>query len=326
MLTACSKNRRIIIWAPPFDEKDGGAIVLHKLCDTINDIGGQAYIWPSQIPALSLDRPLTSLWRAMLYVLRRMCSLFPALGELRFLRSSPLSRLFTYRFVQHEEFNTPIASYRELFGAIVVYPEIVSGNPLGVKRVVRWLLHKPRFHTGKKEYGPDDLFFYFQKAFDDPSLNKDPENLLRIVWVRDDIYRQWNFSKRTGNCFLIKKGEARPIKHDLADGIVIDDLSHEECAQAFNQCKYFISYDLYSMYSIYAALCGCISVVVPEDGMTKTDWRPEPQRRYGIAYGEDDLESARETRDLLIRDFEKSKKQNIETVRKFIQKTQTRFV
>ncbi|MBU2677657.1 MAG: hypothetical protein KJP16_11275 [Gammaproteobacteria bacterium] len=318
-------NRRYIIWAPPFDEKDGGAIVLHKLCDAINEVGGQAFIWPSQKPGLSLDRPLASLWRAALYILRRVCGFFPALGRLRFLRSSPLSRLFTYKFVQHEEFNTPIATYKKLHGAIVVYPEIVSGNPLGVKRVVRWLLHKPGFHTGKKEYGRDDLFFYFQKSFDDPRWNKSPENILRIVWVRDDIYRQWNYSKRAGKCFLIKKGEERPIKHDLADGIIIDDLSHEECAQAFNQCEYFISYDLYSMYSVYAAICGCISVVVPDDGMTKTDWRPEPHRRYGIAYGENDIESASTTRELLIREFEKGKKQNIETVRKFMQKTQMRF-
>jgi hypothetical protein len=33
------------------------------------------------------------------------------------------------------------------------FKEQVFGNPLNAKNIVRWMLHTPGFHTGKKYYG-----------------------------------------------------------------------------------------------------------------------------------------------------------------------------
>jgi hypothetical protein len=221
--------------------------------------------------------------------------------------------------------HTPEARYRDLYGAIVIYPEVVSGNPLGSKRVVRWLLHRPGFHSGKIDYGEDDLFFYYQSAFNDPKYNKDSDNVLRTVWVRNDIYTQKNHSSRSKTCYTLRKSKERDILHDLTDWVLIDGLSHEEISKIFNECKYFISYDLYTMYSVYAAMCGCISIVVPIDGLSKEAWIPEPERRYGIAYGEDDIEFAIRTRNLLLEQLDRQEATNLETVKLFIEKTNKRY-
>ena len=64
----------------------------------------------------------------------------------------------------------------------------------------------------------------------------------------------------------------------------------------FKRVERFISYDPHTAYSVFAALCGCDSIVVPIDGITKDQWQPDQKSQYGIAYGFDDLDSARQTR------------------------------
>ena len=81
-----------------------------------------------------------------------------------------------------------------------------------------------------------------------------------------------------------------------------------------------ISYDMYTMYSGYAAICGCISVVVPEKDLSKEEWRPEEERRNGIAYGFDDLEHAKETSSKVLPLFQKREQESKESVRSFIVK------
>ena len=68
----------------------------------------------------------------------------------------------------------------------------------------------------------------------------------------------------------------------------------------------FISYDPQTFLSIMAALCGCISVVYPLDGLTKQEWihttaaskyvkNKGLDNLYGIAYGLEDVQYATDT-------------------------------
>ena len=68
----------------------------------------------------------------------------------------------------------------------------------------------------------------------------------------------------------------------------------------------FISYDPCTFLSIMASLCGCISVVYPWDGLTKQEWLNTTavaeyikskglDNLYGIAYGLEDVQYAKDT-------------------------------
>jgi hypothetical protein len=45
--------------------------------------------------------------------------------------------------------------------------------------------------------------------------------------------------------------------------------THTELLEIFNQYETFVSYDTLTFINIMAALCGCISIVVPMPNMSK---------------------------------------------------------
>lgn len=96
---------------------------------------------------------------------------------------------------------------------------------------------------------------------------------------------------------MMRKGKGRKIVHDLSDSVQIDGLSHYETARIFRKSKYFFSYDELTLYSQYASLCDCISVVIPDKFNCREEWvEKHPISKYGIAYGLDDIEHAIQTR------------------------------
>ena len=291
-------TRAFIVFADSFDENNGGVIALHRLCDLLNREGERALLWPARRLPWDDARRGASAWAALRFGTRQLRKPY---------RTWP-------------GFQTPLARAEDLPGAIVVYPEIVVGNPLAGERVVRWLLHKPGFHKGKIGFGPTDRFFFYQHAFNDPALNPETDNLLKTVFLRDDVYRRTNFGARRGSCYILRKGKGRPIVHDLHDSVCVDKLSHAEMAVVFNRVATCVSYDLYTMYSHFAALCGCDSIVVPEDGVSKEAWYPDPDDRLGLAYGFDDVEAARASAPRLLAHLKAQETTANTTVRNFVAK------
>jgi len=295
--------RPFIIFADSFNENIGGLVAAHRLCHLLNESGATAFMWPHRKPLFDPRSPVAS--GRLLYRWYRHAMQWP--------------------YVTPKGSRAPVATVARLRDAIVVYPEIVNGNPLRSRRVVRWLLHKPGFHTGSFEYGPDDRFFFYQQAFNDPAINPEADNQLRVTWIRDDIYRQTNFGPRQGTCYILRKGKGRPLVHDLADSILVDEMSHTEMAAVFNRVTACISYDSYTMYSQFAALCGCDSIVVPEAGVSKEQWYPDPQDRLGVAYGFDDVETARQSRPKLLPYLKAQERETNRTVMDFVRKCERYF-
>jgi hypothetical protein len=76
------------------------------------------------------------------------------------------------------------------------------------------------------------------------------------------------------------------------DSINIENLSMEEIANVFNQCKYFYSYDPNTAYIIYAAVCGCIPIIHEIEGVTEKEYFESRMYHFnneiynrGIVYG-----------------------------------------
>ena len=145
---------------------------------------------------------------------------------------------------------------------IVIYPEIVKGNPLNAKYVVRWILLELGIEMPKIHYlnwNKSDIVYHWE-----PNSAKTNQQL--AVPFLDEQFKNFNNSKRTKTCFLIKKG---PLIHDNIkyfhppDAIKIDNMDLNDIVKIFNESHTFYCYDPNSFYLISATVCGCISVIYP---------------------------------------------------------------
>ena len=300
----------IVVNTSPFDETSGGSIVLHYLVDRLRNIGIDAYVYPT----LYLDE------------YPKWPRLAPKTRLTIFLRNFVRRRMMIKRFRTHPSMNTPIAPKRILRDSIAVYPETISGNPLNANHVVRWLLHKPGFFKKDVFFGSDELTYFYQQAFRDGHEWVDPDNLLRVRWVRDDIYFDKGLTERKGACRLIRKGTITgSTAPEDDDAIIVDAMSHEEKAEIFNHCKFFYCHDPYTMYCYYAALCGCTPIVVPQPNLSREDWRSTYPFKHGIAYGIEEAQWASDTRDELLKEFAAQKKLEDEILKNFVKKLDAKF-
>jgi hypothetical protein len=171
--------------------------------------------------------------------------------------------------------------------AIVVYPEIVFGNPFNAPNVVRWLLFYNRYKDQPNAYGASDLFIAYREIFNDTDLNPSSK-IVKFAFFDSRLYRQYNFGVRKGNCYILRKGKNRADLPSHFDGPVFNnDMSQEELVKIFNERKYCYSYDTQTYYTTLAAVCGCIPIVVMEEGKTVHDYRaPTDTPHYGVAYGD----------------------------------------
>ncbi len=306
-------ERPIVVYANAFSETRGGPIVLHRLVDRLNHMGEDAYVYPKAMQHQYPPFPkfeIRTRWKTW-----RRNKMAPVRAQGNF-RVNP-------------DFVTPIADKKILREAIVVYSETVDGNPLRSKRVVRWLLHKPGFFRPEIRFGSNELTYFYNPGFAEGVAGIDQENHLRVTWLRSDVYFDRNLSNRSGTCRLIRKGRHTGLSEvpEDDDAILVDDLTHEEKAEVFNKTKVLYSHDPFTQYLTYAAMCGCIPVVVPQpDKALHSEFTNRPaSNRWGIAYGEEEIGWALETRGMLFEQLSKEQESEDEMLEAFVERLRKRF-
>lgn len=299
-MSGSASGLRYIVNAPSFDPDSGGTIFMHELVHALNELGETAYLWP-------MARIFKRGW------IMRCVDWF---------QPQP------YRV--NPELNTPLATKHDLKAdnAVVIYPEIVLGNPLKVRHVVRWLLYKPGDQHPYR-FTENEMFFrVFEKA-DLPELTGGAPDL--FLYKVNRSYRNAHRPDRNGVCYTVRKGHRKPRIAETEDpeAIDIDGMSHEEINDVFNRCEVFYSYDEATMYSQFAVICGCLSVVIPGEHKNRKDWMRENELgRYGIAYGLDpeELAHARATQEQLVEFLKQKEQAGLETVKRFARLTKERFL
>lgn len=304
-------NRPIVVYANAFDETRGGPIVLHRLVDRLNRMGEDAYVYP----------------RAKQHGYSHHCGVNLRTKIQTWYRNKRAHYRAKKNFRLNSDFETPIADRKTIREAIIVYPETVDGNPLRSKHVVRWLLHKPGFFRPQVRFGPNELTYFWHSGFAEGVAGIDQENHLKVNWIRSDVYFDRKLPNRAGACRLIRKGKYTGLS-EAPEGdaaILIDDMTHEEKAEVFNKTRVLYSHDPFTQYMTYAAMCGCIPVVVPQQDKSLHDEFTNRADRWGIAYGDEEIDWAFETRGKLLDKISKEQESEDEMLKKFVEKLREHF-
>lgn len=288
---------KFIFYTPHYDDNSGGLIAIYKLAHMLNENGQTAKIWH---------------WTRL------------HKNEVRMINGKVTKQFYLPSKVSRIDVDCPYpiieATENDIQDSIVVYPEIIEGNPLGANYVVRWLLNKPGAITGSTSYGFGDLIIYYAEHFLPKGFIADDSFRLQITDMKTHTYKDNHVGQRHGVYYMVRKGRDAPLTYHPDHAVQIDGKSHAELAKIFASAQMFISYDLHTAYSLFASLCGCDSVVVPRPGMSKEQWKVGKDQAdlEGIAYGYEDIERARQTRPAMIARVQQGHMTNLQEMNNFL--------
>ena len=225
---------------------------------------------------------------------------------------------------------------------MVVYPEAVRDNPLGARRVVRWVLYHAPVEALRAWRAAGDLVVSYWPHFL-PLGEGAPA--LRLLDAGVDFFRDLG-RPRLGVGVRVGKGrDYHPGLHEHSRRRVLealgalschsavaalhrrlarnpwqaeilpDRLTRQELLEGFNCLALFISYDNDSATSCLAALCGCPSLIVPRPALDPVQLQLPPCYRYGVAYGWQAMPHALDTMHLLASDLQALQAEGRGTVR-----------
>ena len=256
--------------------------------------------------------------------LHKLCHDLRKIGEESYVLSRKTHSLIDAPFLGDQRFTQQ--------ETVVVYPEIVAGNPHNCHNVVRWALNTPGtcsnsraddFYSAKK---PTDLIFKYSDYF---HLRDETESkgILTTTFVDENIFCPSN-KHRSGSAFFVKKGGMPKSVHP-ADSIDLSKHEHDwqHMASVLQQVEYFYCYDNACFWVVLAALCGCIPVVVPDSNMGADEWYEKfPHKKCGVAYGMDKIQHAKDTKHLVRTNLKLFYDKQLDTVKNFVKICEATFV
>lgn len=151
--------------------------------------------------------------------------------------------------------------------AIVVYPEIVIGNPLGFQNVARYVLYYPGELGGTRQFHHSEIIFTHNKKFYPQAF------LLTLPWIDETIFYE-DDSEKIQDCYFVYKGgkyrEAEETKGLLEINMQYPKTS-KELADLLRRTKTLYSYDACSSVLDEAVLCGATVKIITQDGIKDYD-------------------------------------------------------
>ena len=207
------KTKPYFIFTPSYTHVSSGVRALHLLCHALNEVGQKAYVFPSDI---------------------------------LFARNPFLNTPLVY-----DVFNDWERFQESGLDAVVVYPDIVRGNPLRAKHVVRWLLAPAGAYGGDKSFSADEKVYGYTQDIAEPTLCL-PTFDTEIFYPpaagtlrKGAVFYAHKYDKIHGNKLL-----------PLTTGATRLEGSQQEIAEGLRQASICYVYERTEV-SVLARLCGC---------------------------------------------------------------------
>jgi hypothetical protein len=164
-------------------------------------------------------------------------------------------------------------------GNFVIYPEIVSGNPLGAKHYCHWLLNSRNM---------PGLTFGWDK-------NMGSDNVLTVNIIEEDIFYP-RLNKREGVAYWVGKGNTNnfTIPYGAIEITKTNPSTRTELADLLASVEYVLSFDDYTAIITEAALLGT-PVLIQSKNLEASKQRLNESGFpiHGIFYDINDLSKAK---------------------------------
>ncbi|MCX6874479.1 MAG: hypothetical protein NTW21_11850 [Verrucomicrobia bacterium] len=257
-----SRTHPYYISTPCWIQSSAGIRALYLLCHTLNRLGFEAYI--THNPHGSFHAPWTN-------------------PELK----APM--LQKHHAEEH---------FQRGLTPILLYTEVVSGNPLQAPVVARWVMNFPGLLGGDTGYDPTELCFGYCRELAGAAGH--PDQVLHMPTVDTRIfYPSDETRERKGCSFFAAKyqtvhgGELLPITKDCVEITrqLPDSPTTAEVADLLRRSEVFYTYENTAL-ATEAVLCGCPAVFLPNPHLTEIIARNElgPE---GYAWGAEPAELER---------------------------------
>lgn len=294
-----------IVVAPSYTRDSGGTMSLHYLCHLLNDIA-IAHILP-----IPLGQLLS--WANV--------------QDFDTIKHIETNRVENFVVAPH--LNTPIFKGRtDQNNLVIVYPEIVHGNPLNGKNVARWLLYHSGHQRKAIHLTKGEVQFQYRDIYT-PAFIKDfvelSEILLYIIEMPKDVYKilitEVGLSAkvvqegRRSIAYCVRKG--LKVNHPLLDetAINIDGKPFNEVVSILKQCSHFVSFDPDTFFTSIASALGCFSIVSAD---LKPDDLAERKKNMGfISWDGQNIEETWDYRQQLLDRFDNFETNNKSNVQAF---------
>ncbi|MBA4318552.1 MAG: hypothetical protein C0412_09135 [Flavobacterium sp.] len=197
---------------------------------------------------------------------------------------------------------------------IAVYPEIIIGNPLGARKVVRWVLNKPGFLGGDEVYNEEECVFVYSKFYV-PYVKNKIDGMLFMPTIDENIFHN---NKNTANtrslqCYYVGKSSYINGYFDKNKVFEITRTTphKKDLGKLFRSSNLLYCFDNCTALIFEAILCGCPVVIIPDGNFKKSDFEKSELGVFGVAMGIEELDFARQTVDCFS-DHYKTVKQEFE--------------
>jgi hypothetical protein len=243
------KNRpNFLIASPPYNRIFAGVQVLHDLCHELNVLGYNAAIIFFH-SGDGQDKPYQ--WSL-----------------------SDLPNLYVAGHQRHQlPVDNPQKTIAEfLQNGIMIYPEIIKGNPMGAKRVARYLLVKENLGINHYEADyPGDFICAFSKLF-----HKNPHHTLFKVTTPDFMNTNdtVHWSQRRMDATYFGKGPKYVECNLVPDTVLIErdwPRDQKQLSVMLKSTRFLFSFDGCSGIHTDAMMCGAMPVILHEKQLTRAE-------------------------------------------------------